>query len=411
LSAFCDKWQKPLDQVSAAENPVHEDELMTRFFQWCKRHILLMTLLAVGFILVFGFINIQILHMTSEPEFCAMCHPAQGLGPLAEVDSWEHSGHSEAGVSCLDCHGRPGIFGYLKAKIGGLKDTYMQLTISKEEKLEVLNNPEADLVPSEQCLFCHSDEGNREYREKQKLPLQLVEMRMLDSVENPEFRLRKGLPDIMSDTFVGGTHFDHSFHIEAFDFACRDCHFGVVHNPMSKTDRMNFCLMCHAENKDSSAPQLADCQVCHEAQYDMNNGTGANGVAGDPSIMNQAGIGCLDCHTGVTRGTYRPTSETCTNCHDQSYVEVFDMWEAETTAMLKDVKDLRVEVEDALKDADEVHRDTEAAWARYEKGLYNLNLVKDDGTRGVHNVDYAQAILKSAKSDFETVLKELNKSW
>lgn len=384
---------------------------MSRFFNWCKRHILLVTALAVVFILVFGFINIQILHMTSEPEFCALCHPAKGVGPLAEVDSWEHSGHARAGVSCLDCHGRPGILGYLKAKLGGLKDTYMQLTISKEEKLEVLSNPKAELVPPEHCLFCHSDEGNKEYREKQKLPMQVVHMRMLDTVKNPEFRQRKGLPDIMTDTFVGGTHFDHSFHIESFQFVCRDCHFGVVHNPMTKTDRMNFCLMCHAENRDTSAPQLQDCQVCHEAQYDMNRGTGAQGVAGEPSVMNAAGIGCLDCHTGVTRGTYRPSSETCVQCHDESYREVFDSWEADTKAMYDKVRSLRIQVEDALNEADKIHRKTEPSWKLYEKGLYNLKMVNNDGTKGVHNVEYAQAILKSAQDDFESVLKTLNKSW
>ena len=384
---------------------------MSRFFAWCKHHLLVVTLLAVGFFLIFGFINIQILHMTSEPEFCAMCHPAQGVGPLAEVDSWEHSGHSEAGVSCLDCHGRPGVLGYMKAKLGGLKDTYMQLTISKEEKLHILSNPKAELVPPEHCLFCHSDEGNKSYREKSKLPLQVIHMRLLDSVKNPEFRLRKGLPDIMSDTFVGGTHFDHSFHIESFEFVCRDCHFGVVHNPMTKTDRMNFCLMCHAENKDSSAPQLQDCSVCHEAQFDMNRGTGALDVAGEESIMLQAGVGCLDCHTGVTRGTYRPSGATCLGCHDDSYIEVFNLWEAETGALLAQIKAQRVEVEEALKKADEVHRNTTEAWKLYEKGLFNLKLVKNDGTRGVHNVDYAQAILKSVAADFTAVLQELNKSW
>jgi len=131
------------------------------FFSWCKRHIVLVTILCVVLITAFGFVNIQILHMTSEPEFCQMCHPSQGFGPLAEVDSWEHSAHGDAGVSCLDCHGRPGVAGYIKAKLGGLKDTYMQLTISKEEKLHILSNPSEELVPDYHCLFCHSDEGNQ----------------------------------------------------------------------------------------------------------------------------------------------------------------------------------------------------------------------------------------------------------
>jgi nitrate/TMAO reductase-like tetraheme cytochrome c subunit len=381
------------------------------FIDWCKRHILMVTLLAVASIVVFGFVNIQILHMTSEPEFCAMCHPKHGFGPLAEVDSWEHSGHSEAGVSCLDCHGRPGPVGYIKAKLGGLKDTYMQFTISREEKLEILSNPAEELVPMEHCLFCHSDEGNREYRENHSGPLEIVEMRLLDSVQNPEFRERKGLPDILTETFVGGTHFDHAFHIESFELTCRDCHFGVVHQPGTKTDRMNTCVACHSENTDSSAPQIGDCTVCHEAQLDMNEGRGAKGVTGEPGIMYAAEITCQMCHTGVEEGVYRPSSSTCTDCHDAGYVEIFIGWEKEINAKVERLNLMRANVEGALKKAEETHRDAGAGWKLYEKALYNLNFVKNDGTHGVHNNDYAQAILKSVEADFKQIQQDLKRKW
>ncbi len=381
------------------------------FFSWCKRHLLLVTLLAIFGFVVFAFVNIQILHMTSEPEFCAMCHPKHGFGPLAEVDSWEHSGHGEAGVSCLDCHGRPGIFGYVKAKLGGLKDTYMQLTISSEEKLEILTNPDKELVPPEHCLFCHSDEGNREYREENKHTMKLVNMRMLDDVVNPEFRLRKGLPDVMAETFVGGTHFDHSFHVESFDLVCADCHFGVVHREQSKTDRMNLCLVCHAENVGSSAPQLKDCKTCHEAQLSMHEGKGAKGVSGEPSLMWAAEIDCQQCHTGVESGTFRPTANTCVECHDESYVEIFNDWAKETSEELEKLSRQRVEVEAALKKADEVQRSTSANWELYQKALFNLKFVENDGTHGVHNHDYAQAVLKSVEGDFRQIMKNLNRTW
>jgi hypothetical protein len=50
-------------------------------------------------------------------------------------------------------------------------------------------------------------------------------------------------------------------------------------------------------------------------------------------------------------------------------------------------------------------------WVLYEKALHNLNFVKDDGTHGVHKIDYAQAILKSVESDFKQILKDLNVKW
>ncbi len=382
-------------------------------FDWCKRHIVLFTIAAVVFVVMFGFINIQILHMTSEPEFCHLCHPAQGFGPLAEVDSWEHSAHGDAGVSCLDCHGRPGVFGYAKAKLGGLKDTYMQLTISKEEKLEILSNPHEDLVPSWHCLYCHSDEGNEIVRETTKGPMKLANMRMLDDVVNPEFRERKGLADIMTDDYVGGIHFDHTLHIEEFDLTCRDCHFGVVHNPATATDRMNFCLTCHAD-AGGDAPQMADCKVCHESQVAMNEGVGIDGIPVIPSLMygDAADMTCIDCHTGVTKGVYRSSSSTCTDCHEEeTYKEIFDEWAESTKARVETLKAMRVEIEAALLDADAAKRNTEEAWGIYEQALRNLNFVRNDGTNGVHNNEYATAILDSVTADFKMVMTQLDSVW
>ena len=386
--------------------------MLKNVFDWCKQHIVIFTIISVVFVVFFGFINIQILHMTSEPEFCHLCHPAQGFGPLAEVDSWEHSAHGDAGVSCLDCHGRPGVVGYMKAKIGGLRDTYMQLTISKEEKLEILSNPHEDLVPSWHCLYCHSDEGNKTVRETTKGPMKVVNMRMLDDVVNPDFRERKGLADIMTEDFVGGTHFDHSLHIEEFDLTCRDCHFGVVHNPATATDRMNFCLACHADAGDD-APQVADCGVCHEAQKAMNVGTGI-GDLDIPSMMygDAADMTCVDCHTGVTKGTYRASSSTCTDCHeDEAYNEIFEEWAAETNARIDKLKEMRVELEAALADADAAKRDTTEVWKTYSQALRNLKFVRNDGTNGVHNNEYAIAILETVKADFKKAFTQLDSVW
>jgi nitrate/TMAO reductase-like tetraheme cytochrome c subunit len=387
--------------------------MLKNIFDWCKRHIVIFTIISVVFVIVFGFINIQILHMTSEPEFCHLCHPSQGFGPLAEVDSWEHSAHGDAGVSCLDCHGRPGVLGYIKAKLGGLKDTYMQLTISREEKLEVLSNPDENLVPSWHCLYCHSDEGNKTVRETTKGPMQLVNMRMLDEVVNPAFRERKGLADIMKDTLVGGIHFDHSLHINDFDLTCRDCHFGVVHNPATKTDRMNFCLTCHAD-AGGDAPQMNDCKVCHEAQVAMNDGKGVPGVEEIPSLMygDAADMTCTDCHTGVTKGVYRPSASTCTDCHgDEEYKNIFEEWSKTTKARIEKLKAERVELEEELIDADAAKRNTAEVWKTYEKAIRNLKFVRNDGTNGVHNNDYASAILDSVEADFKQAKTQLDSVW
>jgi nitrate/TMAO reductase-like tetraheme cytochrome c subunit len=234
-------------------------------------------------------------------------------------------------------------------------------------------------------------------------------MRLLDTVENPDFRNRKGLPDIMTDTSVGGIYFDHTLHIEEFDQTCRDCHFGVVHQPQVKTYRMFYCLECH--EGEEAAPQTADCTVCHESQLAMNEGSGAEGVDGSLSMMYEAKVNCTDCHSEVADGVFRPGASTCIDCHDQDYAEVFSEWRLDTKKAISRASVLRADVEKALTDADKRGRDTTKEWDTYKKALRNLNFVRDDGTNGVHNIDYASDILANVTSDLNQIKKRLQTSW
>lgn len=51
---------------------------------------------------------------TSQPSFCAKCHPMQKF-----VDAWEQGPHKE--VTCEKCHLTPGLFGFIGGKIAGLQ--------------------------------------------------------------------------------------------------------------------------------------------------------------------------------------------------------------------------------------------------------------------------------------------------
>nr|NIQ97127.1 cytochrome c3 family protein [Desulfuromonadales bacterium]NIS43125.1 cytochrome c3 family protein [Desulfuromonadales bacterium] len=139
--------------------------------------------------------------------------------------------------------------------------------------------------------------------------------------------------------------------------------------------------------------------------------SGAKGVEGESSLMYSVGIGCQDCHTAVAKGIYRSTKETCADCHDEDYIGVFEEWAADTDAEIAKLSELRVDVEAALLDADQNNRDTAALWERYQKALYNLQFVEDDGTSGVHNNDYAISILDSVEEDFKAIMDELDSTW
>jgi len=225
--------------------------------------------------------------------------------------------------------------------------------------------------------------------------MKLASMRMLDDVVNPAFRERKGLADIMTDDFVGGTHFDHSLHIEEFDLTCRDC------------------LPCHAD-AGGGAPQMADCNVCHESQVAMNEGKGIAGIEEIPSLMygEAADMTCTDCHTGITKGVYRPSSTSCTDCHEgQEYKDIFDEWANTTKARIERLKTERIKVEAALLDADAAKRNTTEAWNIYTQAIRNLKFVRSDGSNGVHNNDYAIAILDSVEADFKKTMAQLDSVW
>ena len=64
--------------------------------------------------------------------------------------------------------GRPGVLGYLKAKMGGLKDTYMQLTISKEEKLEILGTDVSCLIETIDHNLREKDPRARRFERSQR---------------------------------------------------------------------------------------------------------------------------------------------------------------------------------------------------------------------------------------------------
>ena len=125
-----------------------------------------------------------------------------------------------------------------------------------------------------------------------------------------------------------------------------------------------------------------------------------------------ADMTCTDCHTGVTKGVFRPSSSTCTDCHeDQAYVDVFNEWAEATEARIDALKALRIEVEAELVDADAANRDTAAVWEIYERAVRNLKFVRNDGSNGVHNNEYAVAILDTVEGDLKKALAQLDAVW
>ncbi|MGC9141017.1 MAG: NapC/NirT family cytochrome c [Caldimicrobium sp.] len=105
----------------------------------------------VFFLVGFVYLNIEVLHFTSNPQFCAKCHPRNEPGPLGEVFTWGKNIHSQNNLACLDCHGRPGYFYYMKAKLKGLKYTFNFAFHGQEHMLKILHK-----VFNDSCLCLRS---------------------------------------------------------------------------------------------------------------------------------------------------------------------------------------------------------------------------------------------------------------
>ncbi|HEY5931850.1 MAG TPA: NapC/NirT family cytochrome c, partial [Nitrospira sp.] len=106
---------------------------------WKPKATLLLTLV-IGAMALVG----TAIPFTDRPKFCAGCHT---IAPAYE--SWAKSSHKD--VTCVACHVRPGVQGWLSDKVwAGVKDAaiYVFWTPTDAHDLKAK-------VDSEVCLSCH----------------------------------------------------------------------------------------------------------------------------------------------------------------------------------------------------------------------------------------------------------------
>jgi nitrate/TMAO reductase-like tetraheme cytochrome c subunit len=182
--------------------------------------------------------------VTSHPKFCAACHTIK-----PSYDSWIQSSHKE--VTCVDCHVRPGVEGWLRDKAwAGTKDVAVYLFNTPADS----HNLKAK-VHSEVCLSCH----------RQILRVSEVATR-----------------DLPTPVKEVGLVMSHRKHIEAFakrgqGEGCTTCHSGIVHEkPIKgypiviprghvKADDQPW-YPDHPEGSRLRSRALADCFRCHDGK-------------------------------------------------------------------------------------------------------------------------------------------------
>ena len=239
----------------------------------------------------------------------------------------------------------------------------------------------------------------------------------------------------------------------AYGAACESCHSGVTAKPQPVRDDHCFnchefgkerfttsaqthhihsagahkveCLSCHGVTAHGPKAQAVrmdrlECESCHTSQHSVQQttykklelgGGPAHGVAppaaGQPpqnlpavSPMFMAHVDCTACHVEQKPLTIKPTSgatvakasaRSCDTCHKAGLGEqLVPLWQ-KNTRTLYDASVAMLPAEDAAASlaADQAKRVSEARQL--------LELVRVDGSWGVHNPRYTQKILEDAQ--------------
>ena len=198
--------------------------------------------------------------LTSHPRFCATCHTIR-----PSYDSWLVSSHKD--VTCVDCHVRPGLQGFLHDKAwAGTRDVLITLfgTPTEPHNLETQ-------VFSDMCVGCH------------RAVLRVSEVATRD------------LPAPVKDV---GLIMSHRKHMEAFEKrsrgeGCTTCHSRVVHGKPIK----GYPIMIpRGHVKSDPDPHYPD----HPK---------------DSKLWKAALADCFRCHDGKSMYDGKVLSQKCEACH------------------------------------------------------------------------------------------------
>jgi nitrate/TMAO reductase-like tetraheme cytochrome c subunit len=356
--------------------------------EFSRKDPFIFTILLAVILVGGGYGFVMQMHMTSTAKFCKTCHPKEHVGVRGEYYSWTKGIHSEVGVSCLDCHGAPGIKGYMNAHVvAGMKSLYHEIFTPEEEVVKHLTAYASDpelaehAAPTESCIFCHTDEGNQEMRRNRVIKI-AGEFRMMDEVKNPEYRTEYGRPDIMTEGVSAGVEPNHAAHMEA-GLNCYDCHLGVGHaGERFHKPEMETCFNCHDDVRQAEkVPANDDCASCHTLQKGMQKGDYAKGVEGYEWYM--ADLDCADCHDTAFS---TPNVNKCISCHDESYAEIMVDTQKTFSANLEKAQDIRDRLLEQREDMPHGKK------ALVNELHYLVRIMTNDGSKGIHNPEYFESV-------------------
>ncbi|MEW6088354.1 MAG: NapC/NirT family cytochrome c [bacterium] len=432
---------------------------MGKIKEWIKANVVISIIIAV--VIVYG-LKLGI-DFSSAPAFCKMtCHDM-----VQDVVSYRASFHGGNGkpvkhhghkADCHACHYDPGLVGLMIGKMEAMLSIVHEVTgekgepvdelhLSKEEEERIKNwvekkewnpyiskssaNEHVFILPqyihkpkkgplyiaplhgkkrrvtNDACKRCHPDKTGM-----------IVANALLDAQKDvekdPNALAPESKPEVKSNAAVIEKKFSavpgpHASH-EDKGLICLDCHQEIAHAPVDlgigpkNLPRMEICFRCHNGEKAFRD----NCGKCHIGQVNMHAGKGAKEVEDMPGLMNGQAE-CGDC--GHSEGNnFKADVSTCDGCHSSGYKDMVKDWQAGYEASVAPVKGLIDEVDKLLKkEGKKLSSDIAEAESLFNDAKYNYDYAVKDGSRGAHNSDYSDAMLKKAKEKLEKAKDLLSK--
>jgi len=194
----------------------------------------------------------------------------------------------------------------------------------------------------------------------------------------------------------GETNLIHANHIAKNKIECTQCHLAIQHKIVKDVETIADCRTCHTGS--------------HQAQTILYVGQGGKGVEHPmPNVMLEKGLSCKGCHmfheeTGgrlVKSGTAVSREQACESCHGGGFGKILRLWETSTRAKLRTIGEIY------QRTAQEVRRGKADARTKAEalldEAAFNIDIVERG--KSVHNVSYAQELLRVSLDKLDEALK------
>ena len=194
--------------------------------------------------------------------------------------------------------------------------------------------------------------------------------------------------------------------------SCYQCHSAIANNFNSAPDmhynhivkRKTTCTPCHTSvthgwiklyNKNERSDQLLSSVTDYKIQNLIMLGLGGVGVKGEPDPMYLATLNCSACHKEKQRYT-NVTPKTCNNCHKKGFDKILAEQMCFVTSEMRLLKILLTKTKG---------HHTVNTNRVINEAQTNFNLIKKDGSFGVHNIKYVKDLLGYSITNLKQVVK------